>query len=410
MAKPETNTAPETKLDLRIEKLVYGGEGLARREGRVVFVPYTLPGERVIAAAAPGKGDLLRATPLQVLEPAAGRVAPPCPYFARCGGCHYQHAAYELQLEVKRAILRETLLRTGKIEAPEQIHTLAGEPWAYRNRAQFHVSGRNIGYREARSHRLCAVTKCPISSPRLNEALAALNAMARDIHWPLFLRSLEVFTNETETQINVLESDRPVARRFFEWCAGAIPGFTPGLLDYPAAGFTFRIGSGSFFQVNRFLIDALAQAATAGASGDWALDLYAGAGLFSLPLSRRFAKVTAVESGASAVRDLQFNAERAGASLQIEHSSTEAYLEKLGQTPDFVLADPPRAGLGKAAVSRLAALKPRRITIVACDPATLARDLPGLLDAGYRLERLTMADLFPQTFHLETIAELVNFG
>jgi len=398
---------PETNFELTIEKLVYGGEGLGRAEGRVVLVPNVLPGERVLVEPTTQKGGLLRARVAEMRLSSEARVEPGCEYFGRCGGCHYQQAGYELQLEVKRSILRETLLRVGKIEAPEQIATISGEPWGYRNRAQFHVHNRRIGYLEANSHRLCPITRCPIGSPRLNEALAALTGMMRDARWPNFLRSIEVFTNETETQLNVLESERPVAKRFFEWCAETIPGFVTGLLDYSAAGFTYRAASGSFFQVNRFLIDDLARAAIGEATGATALDLYAGVGLFSLPLAQRFGHVTSVESGATAVRDLRFNAGRAGSPVEIVQSATEDFLKKLEATPDFVLADPPRTGLGKAVVARLAELKPRRITIVSCDPATLARDLPGLLEAGYRIERLTLADLFPQTFHIETVAELV---
>jgi SAM-dependent methyltransferases related to tRNA (uracil-5-)-methyltransferase len=128
--------------------------------------------------------------------------------------------------------------------------------------------------------------------------------MMGDSRWPRFVRSIEVFTNETETQLNVLDSEKPVAKRFFEWCAAAIPGFVAGLLDYPAAGFLYRVGSGSFFQVNRFLIEELVRTAISGSAGDTALDLYAGVGLFSLPLTRHFSQVTAVESGGSAVGDL----------------------------------------------------------------------------------------------------------
>jgi 23S rRNA (uracil1939-C5)-methyltransferase len=400
----------ETNFELEIEKLVYGGEGLGRADGRVVLVPNVLPGERVRVEPFSQKGGLLRAKVAEVLTPSEGRVEPACPYFGRCGGCQYQHAAYELQLEVKRSILRETLLRVGKIEAPAEIEVISGEPWGYRNRSQFHVGARGIGYLEAQSHRLCPITRCPISSPRVNETLAALNEMMRDARWPNFLRSIEVFTNETETQLNVLESERPVAKRFFDWCAEKVPGFVPGLLDYPAAGFTYRAATGSFFQVNRFLIDDLVRAAIGDAAGESALDLYAGVGLFSLPLAKRFSHVTSVESGATAVRDLHFNAGRASASIEIVHSATEDFLKNQKSAPDFVLADPPRTGLGKAVVARLAELKPRRIVIVSCDPATLARDLPGLLGAGYRIERLTMADLFPQTYHIETVAELTNVG
>lgn len=401
---------PQTNFELTIEKLVYGGEGLGRADGRVVLAPYVLPGERVLVEPASAKSSLLRAKLREVLTFAEGRVEPPCPYFGRCGGCHYQHASYALQLEAKQAILRETLQRLGKFEAPEEISVIAGEPWGYRNRVQFHTAVSGLGYLEAQSHRLCPITHCPIASPRVNEALAALIAMMHDARWPRFMRSIEVFTNETETQVNVLESERPVAKRFFEWCAETIPGFVTGLLDYPAAGFTYRVGSGSFFQVNRFLIDELVRTVIGELSGASALDLYAGVGLFSLPLTQRFSQVTAVESVTSAVRDLRFNAERAGVGLEIVQSSTEDFLKKLEVPPDFVLADPPRTGLGKTVVARLADLKPPRITIVACDPATLARDLPGLLAAGYRLERLTMIDLFPQTFHIETVAELSTTG
>jgi 23S rRNA (uracil1939-C5)-methyltransferase len=392
--------------ELTIEKLVYGGEGLGRVDGRVVFVPAVLAGERVVVEPAADRGGVLRTRLKEVLAPAAARVPPPCEYFGRCGGCQYQHISYEQQLETKRSILRETLRRVGKIEAPGEIAVVSGEPWGYRNRAQFHVAGSSIGYLERQSHKLCAITHCPISSPRLNETLAALIQMTRDRRWPRFVRSIEIFTNETDVQLNVLESERPVAKRFFDWCAEAISGFTAGLLDYPAADFLFRVSSGSFFQVNRFLIDDLVRTAIGDAAGVLALDLYAGVGLFSAALASRFSQVTAVESGASAVRDLRFNADRAGLSLEIVQRATEDFLRDLQSSPDFVLADPPRTGLGSAVVTRLAALKPKAITIVACDPATLARDLPGLMNAGYSLQRLTMIDLFPQTFHIETVAQL----
>jgi 23S rRNA (uracil1939-C5)-methyltransferase len=159
--------------------------------------------------------------------------------------------------------------------------------------------------------------------------------------------------------------------------------------------------------VNRFLADQLVDAALSGAEGETALDLYAGVGLFTLALGRRFTRVSAVESGGGAVRDLRFNAERVGlANVKAQQATAEAVIEKLDRAPDFVLADPPRAGLGKAMVERLAALKPRRLTIVSCDPATLARDLAALTAAGYRIASMTLVDLFPQTFHLETVVRL----
>jgi 23S rRNA (uracil1939-C5)-methyltransferase len=389
-----------------IEKWVYGGRGLARLDGKVVLVPFVLPGEVVEVAIERERPGLAEARLLNVVTPSAERVAAPCPYFARCGGCHYQHAPYEFQLARKVEVLREVLKRVGKLEAPEEIGVIAGAPIEYRNRVQLHLAGREIGYLEAASNRLCPVDQCPVASPAINSALASLRKMQGDRKFPAFVRTIELFTNETAVQVNVLASDRPVARHFFDWCAEAIPGAASGSLDYTAAGAVYRVGHRSFFQVNRFLIDRMVEAGLADAEGDTALDLYAGVGLFSLPLARRVRSVTAVESGSSAVHDLAFNAERASLPVQVERAVVETYLEGLSATPDFVLADPPRAGLGKGVVRQLLRLRPPRMTIVSCDPATLARDLTALAGSGYRLERVTLIDLFPQTYHIETVASV----
>ena len=393
-----------SNFEATVEKLVYGGDGLARVEGRVVFAPFVLPGERIRVHAEQEKPGLVRARTLEVLEPAPERVAAPCAVFGRCGGCHYQHAPYEYQLAAKRDILADQLRRLGKMEPPERIAVAVGEPWGYRNRAQLHIDGRHIGYRQAGSHRLCEVKQCPVASPKINETIHALAGMLHNPRWPRFVRSLEIFTDEQQVQLNVLDSDHPVAKRFFDWCAAEIPALVEGALDYQGQ---FRVSRHSFFQVNRFLLDRLVEVALEGAEGETALDLYAGVGLFSLALARGFKEVTAVESGSGAVRDLQFNAERAAlANLRAEQRTAEEYLQKLERAPDYVLLDPPRAGLGKVVVRRLAELRPRQLTIVSCDPATLARDLAGLVAAGYRVERMTLVDLFPQTYHLETVARL----
>jgi 23S rRNA (uracil1939-C5)-methyltransferase len=393
-----------SNFEATVEKLVYGGDGLARVEGRVVLAPFVLPGERIRVHAEQEKPGLVRARTLEVLEPAPERVAAPCPVFGRCGGCHYQHAPYEYQIAAKRAILVDQLRRLGKIEPPETIAAAAAEPWGYRNRAQLHIDGRHIGYRQAGSHRLCEVKQCPVASPKINETIHALAGMLHNPRWPRFVRSLEIFTDEQQVQLNVLDSDHPVAKRFFDWCAAEIPALVEGALDYQGQ---FRVSRHSFFQVNRFLLDRLVEVALEGAEGETALDLYAGVGLFSLALARGFKEVTAVESGSGAVRDLQFNAERAAlANLRAEQRTAEEYLQKLERAPDFVLLDPPRAGLGKAVVRRLAELRPRQVAIVSCDPATLARDLAGLTAAGYSVEQMTLVDLFPQTYHLETVVRL----
>ncbi len=396
---------------MTVEKLVYGGDGLARvaepgKQSLVVLTPFVLPGERVRVEPEHEKPGLMRARAVEVLEPAPDRVPPPCPYFGSCGGCQYQHISYPAQLASKRAILEEMLRRQAKIEPPADIPIIAAEPWAYRNRVQLHLEGSSLGYRQAHSHKLCPITNCPIASPKLNEAIATLNQMVHDRRWPRFLRSLEIFTDEQRTQINVLDSAQPVARRFFEWCAERIPSLVPAELDYNGR---FRVSRHSFFQVNRFLIDPLAECAIAGATGETAIDLYSGVGLFAMAMAHSFERVIAVESGADAVRDLRFNLERQGSATAFcpAHASAESYLASLETAPDFLLLDPPRAGLGKTVVQRLLELRARAITIVSCDPATLSRDLPTLLHGGYRLQQMTLVDLFPQTYHFETVVRLI---
>jgi 23S rRNA (uracil1939-C5)-methyltransferase len=378
-----------------IEKWVYGGDTLARVDGRVVLVHFVLPGE----TARVNVGEDIHADLIEVTAPAPERVEPPCPLFTRCGGCQYQHAPYHFQLARKVDILREQLRRVGKIDYTGEIETLSGPPLNYRNRAQFRIADGRIGFLAARSHTLVPVTgECPISSPRMNQALAEMRARLPDPRFPHFVHSLEIFTNEVDLQVNVLEADRPVARSFYDWCGSKVA------IDYATSFGTFRVSPRSFFQVNRFLVEPLVDAALQNATGETALDLYAGVGLFALPMARRFTNVTAVEAGSDAARDLEVNATRAGLSLVIERARVEDFLPRLNARPDFVLADPPRAGLGKQVVAQLVRLAPPRLTIVSCDPATLARDIASL--TGYKIEHLILADLFPQTYHLETIAHL----
>jgi 23S rRNA (uracil1939-C5)-methyltransferase len=374
---------------LTIEKLVYGGNGLSRLDGKVILTPFVLPGEVVRVETERAKNDLWRGQLLEVLQPSPSRVAPGCPYFQRCGGCQYQHIDYPFQLEQKREILREALQRVGKIEFAGEIGIVSGEPWQYRNRVQLHMEGGKVGYFAQGSRDLCAIDRCPIASPKLNETIGNIKAHRAST-------ALELFTNETDVQVNVIDRvPRP------ELTALATLGVTTPI-DY--AG--FRVSRNSFFQVNRFLIDRLVECAAGDAAGEWAVDLYAGVGLFSVKLAERFTKVTAVESGGSAFRDLAHNFEHLGLSLAAVNANVEDYLAGLNETPDFILADPPRAGLGKLIVKDLARIRAPRLTIVSCDPATLARDLQGLLAENYRIGKLTLVDLFPQTFHLETVVEL----
>ncbi len=379
---------------------------MGRLEGKVVLVPFVIPGERVRVETEKETGGLIRARLVEVIEPSPERVNPRCPLFGKCGGCHYQHTTYKPQLKWKKAILAEVLRRVGKIVPPE-IAVVDGAPWEYRNRVQFHILDGRIGFHGAASHRLWPVEQCPLLSPPLNEALRALRRMIPQPRFPGFLRSVELFTNGERVQLNVrATAGRRVAKMFFEWCAGQIPGANDPALDCEVAGDHFRVSHGSFFQVNRFLAEALVETAVGDAAGDTALDLYAGAGLFTLRLARRIRSVTAVESARSSSEDLAFNAGRAGVTVRSVRASVGPFLEGVEKTPDYVIADPPRSGLGKKVVGQLLRLRARRLTIVSCDASTLARDLAALLAGGYELGQLTLVDLFPQTSHIEAVAKL----
>jgi len=359
------------------------------------MVPFVLPGE----TARIGRIHKAHAPLESIVTPSAERVEPPCPLFTHCGGCHYQHASHAFQLARKVEILREQLQRVGKIVFEGEIAVVSGPGLGYRNRAQFHIADGQIGFLEAGSHTLVHIAgDCPIASPRLNQALASLRDKLDDTRFPRFVKAVEVFTNETDIQVNVIDSDRPVARRFYDWMESAVA------LDYRTGVGTFRVSPKSFFQVNRFLVDSLVECAIGGRTGGMALDLYAGAGLFALPLARQFETVIAVEGGSAAAHDLAFNAQRAEVAIDAQYARVEDFLERMTQAPDFVLADPPRAGLGPSVVANLKRLAPPLLTVVSCDPATLARDLAAMPE--YKIQSLALVDLFPQTYHMETVVTL----
>ena len=258
-------------------------------------------------------------------------------------------------------------------------------------------------------HDLVGIESCPINSPVLNRSLASLIEMSKKKRFPRFLREIEFFTNETDVQINVMQTERPLAKMFFEKCSEAIKGFSPtNALDYPVGDWTYRVGSRSFFQVNRFLIERVTQVAVAGASGGTAMDLYSGVGLFTLPLAQAFKQVTAVDASSPSTRDLSFNLERAGLDAQVINTPVADYLAGIQEAPDFVVAAPPRAGLGAPVTEHLLRLSPSQLVLVSCDPATLARDLAALTAGGYAIQSVSLLDLFPQTFHMETIVKLTR--
>jgi 23S rRNA (uracil1939-C5)-methyltransferase len=421
--KEHTTVAP---ICATIEKMVYGGEGLARVQGQVLLAPMVLPGE--VVEIQPVKDDprLLRGHVTKILETSPRRIAAACQYFAQCGGCHYQHAPYEDQVRFKAEILVETLRRIGKLDAPEP-EIVSGEPWAYRSRAQFKAVKRgrdfHLGYLEAASNRLVDIEACPIVSPAIDELLPALREVGQRQDFKNGAAEIEIVDGGGEILITVRSDERfpdtlvtalrervpslvSIARGDAQ--GGFFRLWGSGSVNVPVAGFGYRVSHGVFFQVNRFLADSLAEIATRDLSGNLALDLYSGAGYFTLPLARSFTKVEAVETNSAAVRDLRANCAIAKIDNVGTHRvATTDYLAGYdGPAPDAILLDPPRAGLGPGGARHLAKLGAPTIVYVACDPPTLSRDLALLVAAGYRLEKVFMVDLFPQTFHIESVVIL----
>jgi len=428
------------ELRVSIEKLVYGGDGLAHADGNTVFVPYVLPGEEVRAAPKSRKKKLVWTELLEVTSPARERAKAKCAHFQRCGGCHYQHIPAAEQLRLKEQILRETLSRLGGITWDGAISGHAAEPYGYRNRAQWAVRGgmpRALGYYLPESSVILPIDECPVLSPRLASAFARLQDMARSGELPAGAQEIEAFADAADERIGVNIAFEKFPKPPGELAAafrGVLPEIEslllldkkknrfeltgPGYLIQEAAGFKYRVSHLSFFQVNRFLIEDLLNTVIANASGEVALDLYAGVGFFTLPLAKRFRKVVSVDANLAATRDLHANAEAAGVTITSHNEHAEEFLMKTELRPELVVLDPPRAGLGSAATERLAVLGATEIAYLSCDPSTLARDLAVLtgssrkpkeitrLGSRYEIFEMHLFDLFPQTFHIETLVRL----
>jgi len=442
---------------LTIEKLIYGGDGLARLpadshgRGKAVFLPFVLPGEKVEATITEQKPGFARARVDAVIEPSPHRIVPACPYFGPCGGCHYQHADYDHHLEIKKEILRETLRRTAKFDLACDIQLHPSPPWNYRNRSRLQVEVRPVfaaGYFKLASQQVLPVETCPISSPLINRAIAALWQSGRAGEVPEGVREIEFFADAADSHL-LIElwcsplSPRAHLRDWAEKFAAAMPEIAglvalreseshvssspeklvsvgAGHLTYTTSRSAYRVSAGSFFQINRHLTDELVKIVTENEKGNIALDLFAGVGLFSTALAGDFHHIVSVESSQTSSADLAYNLPSNGKALQ---TTTEQYLARSDNsrgsgkgivlphtlhTPDLAVIDPPRSGLGEPVARLLANVGAPRVTYVSCDPATLARDLVPLLAAGYRVKDAHLVDLFPQTFHLETVLRLVR--
>jgi 23S rRNA (uracil1939-C5)-methyltransferase len=430
-------------MKLQIEKVVYGGAGLAHpiegeAAGKAVFVPFTLPGELVEASATESKSGVVNADLVQVIEASSDRVKPECAHFGECGGCHYQHARYKAQLALKTGILQETLERTGLAKLPEvEVH--AGERWGYRNRIRLRVAKVDgvlrVGYLRRGSNDFLPIVMCPIAAPLLWRAAEALLKLAETpdaARWMEKIAEVEFFTTQNESALQMTVFTQHRVAGFDAFCkqlrellpelvgAGAsmlraegsrraerpraIAAWGAEGLSYVVAGEKYWVSRGGFFQVNRSLVEELVRIVAAGRRGTLAWDLYAGVGLFSRALKMSFDEVVAVEAAADdLVKTFKGNGRRAVAATTVEFLRG-AVVQR--ERPELVVMDPPRAGVGAEVCTLLGRVAAKEIVYVSCDPVTLARDLKALVDFGYRINELHMVDMFPQTFHQETVVVL----
>jgi 23S rRNA (uracil1939-C5)-methyltransferase len=413
MKKDKNSRAFETK----IEKLVYGGMGIGRHQGKVVFVPFSIPGDHLLVQPIDEKKTFIRAEILQILKSGNGRISAVCPYFGKCGGCHWQQLDYLRQVEAKRQILEEILHHRfpETLDLPIVMRACP-QPWAYRSRARVQTRGSGsastVGFFRAASHAIEDVQHCPLFRPFLNDALSSLRQFKskdRDPlpqEWDLACSEENVTWAATRTgsipaevllpSIETRTSDEVILRRKI------------GEFDYSTT-------PSAFFQANDFMISELVrlvQESTQNAGSGTALDLFSGVGLFSLPLARFYKKIIAVETSPASCRLCSANASIAGLDgIQIVCADVLAWMHSKAASDlqfDLIVLDPPRTGAGIGVMERIKEWAPDTIVYVSCDPQTLSRDLAMLSPAKYEIRFVEGLDLFPQTYHFETVVRLAK--
>lgn len=384
----------EEELKVKIQKIVPNGFGLAFAENLTVFVPLSVAGDEVSVKINQLKGKIAFAEIVELVEPSVDRIEPPCKYFGKCGGCDFQQMPYEKQLDAKIGIIKDSLKRIGKIEFEKEIQIIPSPAeFAYRSRVRWHVDTKNkkIGYFQRNSHNVIDVKKCPILT---NELQGILDELHETIEWETFWANIvEVEAANSGEQISIF-SDEILEQT--------------NQIEFQTNGKSYFFNAQTFFQGNQFLIGQLLETAIGNANGENAIDLYAGVGLFTLPLAEKFKKVTAVEAHDRAVDFARINVERANlANVELICDNVNDFLaENEFKDVDFILLDPPRSGTDKEIIENILKIKPEEISYVACEPSTLARDLRILTENNYKIEAITAIDLFPQTHHIETVVRL----
>ena len=406
------STQPST-FEVWLEKLTYGGDAMGHLEdGRAIFVPFGLPGERVRVRLKEEKRGFARGELVEVLEASPQRIMPRCIHFGLCGGCHYQNLPYEEQLKAKADILRDQLTRIGRIENPPVRDTVPSpSPWNYRNHVQFHLTeDGKVGFMTAGHPSVFAIRECHLPEGSINSLWPQL-----EFEPNMDLHRVSLRSGADEDLMLVLESNSPEPPELeieagisiahvFEENTVVIAGNDH--VTVKVLGRDFRVSAASFFQVNTAMAGKMVEHLLANLSvtpSATLLDVYCGAGLFSAFFAPGCERVIGIESSASACEDFAFNLDEFE-NVDLYEGLAEEVIPYLEMQADVVLVDPPRAGLEKQVVDGLLQLKPANIAYVSCDPSTLGRDAARLISGGYRLKDVTPFDLFPQTFHIESIS------
>ncbi len=400
--------------DVTFETLAYGGEALGHlADGRVVFVPYALPGERARVRLVQEQARFARGELVELLQPSAERIKPRCKHFGSCGGCHYQHMSYERQLEAKAAILQDQLQRIGKIANPPVISTVASDsPWNYRNQVQFHLTREaKLGFVRADSRGVLAVDECHLPEEAIGrewpqieleedlgiERVSLRAGVEGDVMLILEGDSETLPELELEAEMSVVhmsgEAATPLTGEDHSWMR--------------LLGREFVVSAPSFFQINSATAERMVQHVLelAPQSSGTIIDGYCGVGLFSAFLAARCRRLIGIEASAAACRDFENNLDEFD-NVDLYEAPVEDVLPRLEAQPGLVVLDPPRAGLAAPVVEALSKSRPEKIIYVSCDPSTLARDLKQLIQDGFRLAQVTPFDMFPQTYHIESVSVL----
>ncbi len=399
---------------VKLTAAVYGGDALGRLpDGRAVFVPLALPGETVRLRLVEEKRGHARAELLEVIEPSPLRLSPPCRHFGRCGGCHYQHIPYNEQLLLKESILREQLQRIGGLAAPKvKACVPAPQQFHYRNHVQFHLAPEGkLGFYEHDGKTVFPLDECLLPEEPLSQVWPQLDFESLPEIERIGLR----LGIDDDLQL-ILESEQPSPPELLvEDLSISVAHLSPAgslvlagsqSVFIEISGRPFRVSAGSFFQTNTLMAETMVNHIldhVKFSPGMQVLDAYCGVGLFSAFLAGQVGGLVGIETSPSACEDFAFNLDEFD-NVSLYEAPVEDVLPALNQIFDLVLVDPPRAGLGRRVLDGLVALAAPQMVYISCDPATLARDAKRLIQGGYRLKRVTPIDLFPQTYHIESIS------